>query len=101
MADMGQFFLLEHENVESSQETPTDSQESQDSEASISGIDHLSKLAACNKSHLKTLRGSFVSSSEQTRRRYAAKANKCLSLLLKTICLGESDALKDAMFSKL
>ncbi|XP_062608610.1 uncharacterized protein LOC134270389 isoform X2 [Saccostrea cucullata] len=65
MADMGQFFLLEHENVESSQETPTDSQESQDSEASISGIDHLSKLAACNKSHLKTLRGSFVSSKKE------------------------------------
>ncbi|XP_061170628.1 uncharacterized protein LOC133180030 [Saccostrea echinata] len=82
-----------------------DSQENQVSEASISGIDHLSKLneflAACNKSPVKTLRESFVSSSERTRRRYAAKANECLSLLLETICPGESDALKDAMFSKL
>ncbi|XP_062572463.1 uncharacterized protein LOC134234419 [Saccostrea cucullata] len=97
----------ENENIESSQETSMDtcSQESQVSEASISGIDRLSKLneflAACNKSPVKTLRESFVSSSQRTRRRYAAKANECLSILLETICPGESDALKDAMFSKL
>lgn len=101
-------FLLSYsfifkENIASSQETQP-SQESQASEASVSGVDRLSKLneflSICNASPIKKIREPFETSSERTKRRYAAKATECLTLLLETICPGESDDLKDAMFLK-
>lgn len=70
----------------------------------MSGVDRLSKvnefLSICNESPVKKIREPFETSSERTKRRYAAKANECLTLLLETICPGESDDLKDAMFLK-
>ena len=80
------------------------SQESQASEASVCVMDRLCKLNdflhACNTSPIRALREPFNCSSERTKRRYAAKANECLSLLLETMCPGESDGLKDALFSR-
>lgn len=70
----------------------------------MSGVDRLSKLneflSICNASPIKKIREPFETSSERTKRRYAAKATECLTLLLETICPGESDDLKDAMFLK-
>lgn len=57
-------------------------------------------LGACNLSPIKTLKDPFQTSSDRTKRRYVAKANECLSLLLETMCPGEGDSLKDAMFAK-
>lgn len=48
----------------------------------------------------KKIREPLETSSERTKRRYAAKATECLTLLLETICPGESDDLNDAMFLK-
>lgn len=70
----------------------------------MSGVDRLLKLneflSICNASPIKKIREPFEHSSERTKRRYAAKATECLTLLLETICPGESDDLKDAMFLK-
>ncbi|CAC5395378.1 unnamed protein product [Mytilus coruscus] len=87
-----------------SQETQQ-SQNSQASESSVADIDCLGKLneflQACNTSPVKKIREPLSASSERTQRRYTEKANECLSLLLETMCPGESEQLKKNMFSKL
>lgn len=57
-------------------------------------------LAVCNTSPVKILRDSFVNSSSRTKRRYATKASECIALLFETICSGEIDTLKEAVFMK-
>ena len=93
------FFFQDSE--ESSQDVL--SQASQVSDASVCLVDRLEKLneflAACKASPVQALKESFCLSSERTKRRYVAKAFECLIHLLETMCPGESDSLKEAMFT--
>ncbi|CAC5394751.1 unnamed protein product [Mytilus coruscus] len=84
-----------------SQETV--SQLSQSSEASVSNslkLESLNKfLSISGVSPVKELNVYIRDSSTRTQQRYISKAKQCMELMLSTICPGEEDFIKKAVFN--